>query len=166
MIYGQKVNSIANSHSFPRKSLRHYELLSPVHLTRVQTVSNVLGYTEPTFGLMFLQRSLKIDLSEHSHIANAKKKFWWRKPYSEIPLNWRTQEVGWQSINVDVFCQLESFRFWDEDDYEYEIFSILSIADAWTSVILAGIVIVVVILPRVLARISQWWEQLMKCKTF
>ena len=33
---------------------------------------------------------------------------------------------------------LESFRFWDEDDYEYEIFSILSIARAWTSVILAG----------------------------
>ena len=36
---------------------------------------------------------------------------------------------------------LESFWFWDEDDYEYEIFSILSIdsiAHAWTSVILAG----------------------------
>ena len=31
---------------------------------------------------------------------------------------------------------LDSFRFWDEDDYE--IFSILSIAYAWTSVILAG----------------------------
>ena len=33
---------------------------------------------------------------------------------------------------------LESFRFWDEDDNEYEIFSILGIAHAWTSVILAG----------------------------
>ena len=33
---------------------------------------------------------------------------------------------------------LESFRFRDEDDYEYEIFSMLSIAHAWTSVILAG----------------------------
>ena len=33
---------------------------------------------------------------------------------------------------------LESFRFRDEDDYEYEIFSMLSIARAWTSVILAG----------------------------
>ena len=32
----------------------------------------------------------------------------------------------------------ESFRFWDEDDYEYEIFSILSSARAWASVILAG----------------------------
>ena len=32
---------------------------------------------------------------------------------------------------------LESFRFRDEDDYEYEIFSMLSIAHAWTSVILA-----------------------------
>ena len=30
---------------------------------------------------------------------------------------------------------IESFRFWDEDE---EIFSILSIAHAWTSVILAG----------------------------
>ena len=34
---------------------------------------------------------------------------------------------------------LQSFRFWEEDDdYEYEIFSILGIAHAWTSVILAG----------------------------
>ena len=32
----------------------------------------------------------------------------------------------------------ESFRFWDEDDCEYEIFPILSSARAWTSVILAG----------------------------
>ena len=30
---------------------------------------------------------------------------------------------------------IESFRLWDEDDYEYEIFSIMSIAHAWTSVI-------------------------------
>ena len=36
------------------------------------------------------------------------------------------------------FLILESFRFWDEDDYEYEIFSILSSALAWTNVILAG----------------------------
>ena len=33
---------------------------------------------------------------------------------------------------------LESFRFEDENHYEYEIFSILSIARAWTSVTLAG----------------------------
>ena len=33
---------------------------------------------------------------------------------------------------------LESFTFWDEDDYEYEIFSVLSSARAWTNVILAG----------------------------
>ena len=32
---------------------------------------------------------------------------------------------------------LESFRFEDEEDYEYEIFSIQSIAHKWTSVILA-----------------------------
>ena len=31
---------------------------------------------------------------------------------------------------------IESFRFWDE--YEYEIFSVLSSALAWTNVILAG----------------------------
>ena len=31
---------------------------------------------------------------------------------------------------------MESFRF--EDDYEYEIFSVLSSAHAWASVILAG----------------------------
>ena len=33
---------------------------------------------------------------------------------------------------------LESFRFWEDDDYEYVIFSILSIAHAWTRIILAG----------------------------
>ena len=33
---------------------------------------------------------------------------------------------------------IESFRFEDVDHNEYEIFSILSIARAWTSVILAG----------------------------
>ena len=29
-------------------------------------------------------------------------------------------------------------RFWDDDDYDYEISSILSSAHAWTSVILGG----------------------------
>ena len=33
---------------------------------------------------------------------------------------------------------IEIFRFWDEYDNEYEIFSVLSSARAWTSVILAG----------------------------
>ena len=33
---------------------------------------------------------------------------------------------------------LESFRFEDENEYEKEIFLILSIARAWASVILAG----------------------------
>ena len=33
---------------------------------------------------------------------------------------------------------IENFRFWDKDDYEYEIFSMLSSAHAWASVILAG----------------------------
>ena len=35
-------------------------------------------------------------------------------------------------------CKIESFRFWDENDYEYEMFSIVSSARAWGSVILAG----------------------------
>ena len=33
---------------------------------------------------------------------------------------------------------LESFRFYDEIDYEYEIFSILSSTLSWTNAILAG----------------------------
>ena len=33
---------------------------------------------------------------------------------------------------------MESFRFWDQEIYKYEIFLILSIAHAWTNVILAG----------------------------
>ena len=37
-----------------------------------------------------------------------------------------------------IYCSIESFRNWDEDDYEYQIFSMLSIAHAWASVNLAG----------------------------
>ena len=37
-----------------------------------------------------------------------------------------------------VLVKKRTLRFFDEDDYEYKIFSILSIAQAWTSVILAG----------------------------
>ena len=33
---------------------------------------------------------------------------------------------------------LQSFRFWDEDDYEYEIFRLLSSALAWANAILVG----------------------------
>ena len=40
--------------------------------------------------------------------------------------------------NEAFFVLLESFRFYDEYDYEYEIFSVVSSALAWTSVILAG----------------------------
>ena len=45
-----------------------------------------------------------------------------------------------KSQNVRCFLRLlvESFRFSDECDYEYKIFSILSIAQASTNVILAG----------------------------
>ena len=41
---------------------------------------------------------------------------------------------------IQVLCSklLETFRFYDENDYEYEIFSIVSIARAWGNVILAG----------------------------
>ena len=42
---------------------------------------------------------------------------------------------SWKMCNFDpeaskshVRILIESFRFWDEEDYEYEIFSILSIA--------------------------------------
>ena len=45
-----------------------------------------------------------------------------------------------QAINTQKrSCRkLESFRFEDEYDYEYEIFSVLSSGRAWTRVILAG----------------------------
>ena len=59
------------------------------------------------------------------------------------PRYWREHGVTWQ--------WMESFRFGDEDDNEYEIFSELS-ALTWTNAILAGNVIAVVILPRVLAK--------------
>ena len=47
--------------------------------------------------------------------------------------------LGTLRVSVRHFNKtLESFRFWDEDDYENEIFSILSSARAWTNVILAA----------------------------
>ena len=52
---------------------------------------------------------------------------------------------------------MESFRFWDEVDYEYEIFLLLSIAHAWTSVILAGKLVAVVILPRFSENVAAAW---------
>ena len=46
---------------------------------------------------------------------------------------------GRTSIGNEAFSfLLESFRFYDEYDYEYEIFSVVSSTLAWTSVILAG----------------------------
>ena len=45
----------------------------------------------------------------------------------------------WENLVLVVALVLvETFRFWDEYEYEYEIFSILSSARARTSVILAG----------------------------
>ena len=50
-------------------------------------------------------------------------------------------EIGLK-IRIWILVKKRTLRFFDEDDYEYEIFSILSIAQAvaqaWTSVILAG----------------------------
>ena len=45
--------------------------------------------------------------------------------------------MGWRS-KAKQQKKVTFYGFWDENDYEYEIFSILSIAHAWTSVILAG----------------------------
>ena len=46
-------------------------------------------------------------------------------------------EIGLK-IRIWVLVKKRTLRFFDEDDYEYKIFSILSIGQAWTSVILAG----------------------------
>ena len=46
-------------------------------------------------------------------------------------------EIGLK-IPIWILVKKRTLRFFDEDDYEYKIFSILSIAQAWTSVILAG----------------------------
>ena len=54
--------------------------------------------------------------------------------FAELTSDKITQNVWFHPDNT-----IESFRFWDDDDdYEYEIFSILSTAHVWTSVILAG----------------------------
>ena len=53
----------------------------------------------------------------------------------------------------------ESFRFQDEKDYEYEIFSIVGSARAWRSVILAGKRGSRRHSTRVLARMSLWRQQ-------
>ena len=43
-----------------------------------------------------------------------------------------------KSNHWNVPGEIETFRFWDKYDYEYEIFSILSIACALTGIILVG----------------------------
>ena len=63
-------------------------------------------------------------------------------------LNWACMRLGQSCIELHYgtvlghsrfFCWLlETFRFCDENDYDYDIFSILSIAHAWTSVVGAG----------------------------
>ena len=58
------------------------------------------------------------------------------------------------STNRPGLNYLETFRLWDENDYEYEIFSKVSSARALGSVILEGNVVAVIILLRVLARVS------------
>ena len=57
-------------------------------------------------------------------------------------LNWACMRLGQSCIELHYgtvlghsrfFCWLlETFRFWDENEYDYDIFSILSIAHAWT----------------------------------
>ena len=54
---------------------------------------------------------------------------------------------------------MEIFRLKDKDDYEYEIFSIPSSADGWTSAILAEKRDSRRHFTRVLARNSLWREQ-------
>ena len=44
----------------------------------------------------------------------------------------------YHASGMDTKMIAETFRFWDNNDYEYKIFSIPSIAHRWTSVILAG----------------------------
>ena len=52
---------------------------------------------------------------------------------------WREIACSFQNISIVIVQKaIESFRFQHEYDYEYEVFSILSSARAWTSVILAG----------------------------
>ena len=61
---------------------------------------------------------------------------------------------------------LETFRFQDEDDCGYEIFSIPSRVRAQTSVILAGKRDNVVIILRGLVGMSQQRKQVSKCRSF
>ena len=49
---------------------------------------------------------------------------------------------------------IESFRFYGGDNYEYEIFSILSSALGWANFLLPENVIAIIILLRVLAKMS------------
>ena len=51
---------------------------------------------------------------------------------------WRKKKHLWRQSYSNKPVRLETFKFWDEDDFEYEIFPILSSAHARTTVILAG----------------------------
>ena len=74
--------------------------------------------------------------------------------------------IGDHFINSQTFSfyhvlALQSFRFWDEDDYMYEIFSVLSSEPREPSFWREKVVAVVILL-RGLARMSQWRKQNIK----
>ena len=72
--------------------------------------------------------------------------FWATQGYGNLDVLPWFRIRKWQSWVKDairrVLCEIgglvETFRFWDEYYYEYEIYSIVNSAYAWTSVILAG----------------------------
>ena len=56
-------------------------------------------------------------------------------------LSTRIARIGqddWILTDFVLLANIQPSWFWDEDDYGYELFSLPSIALAWTSVILAG----------------------------
>jgi len=58
----------------------------------------------------------------------------------DVPLLWFRIRVkdAIRRVLSEIGGLVETFRFWDEYNYEYEIFSTLNSAWAWTRVILAG----------------------------
>ena len=67
----------------------------------------------------------------------------------QLHCQWFSRRFGGKALFAVVLTQyrcsrrsksanLETFRFWHEYDYEYEVFSILNTAWGWSSVILAG----------------------------
>ena len=130
------MESQIGSESFPFPSLPYFtaSLADPNNSSRHTTVASLLSQessqTVPHFPSWLINRRPSKGLLPPTSLI-------WVSGGPLLNLSLPQLRTHVLSVRQNSSLQ-ETFRFQDEYDYEYEIFSILSSVRAWTSVILAG----------------------------